>query len=545
MNYLRKNKKKKKKFFIVCLSIVFLFYLAIPALAETIQELENQKAASQQVIDSAQYTINQQQANVDAIEQEIIVSNQKIEEIEIEISTLNSQISVLTDQITETQQKLDETIAEETRQNELMKNRLRVEYMYGNDGYLEAIFSGETTSQQLENSDVVKQILTKDKELLQQLAETKKVIEETKAQLESQKEELNSKKAQVEEKLEQQQSIKAQQQQLLNDNLAIITEAKEQIALEEASIAQANDRILEITIQAEREALANRIQEIAQKVDEAQEVESNITELTSQIVKTYEHNQDSRIKDYVSQIEGFSNKIKKSKENLEQISENTAEANTAAEAVEVSKTADTELVIIYENAADVKELRREITELDLKNNQQSVDDNAIYKTAKAEADKARDEAEERGGQVISAVGSWERDNISSTGWQWPLKNCFYVTSVFGYRIHPIFGTGRGHEGIDIGESTGVPIYACDGGKVILAGVNGGYGNCVIVQQYSGHQVYYGHQSKINVVAGQIIKKGDVIGYVGSTGWSTGPHLHLGVLSGSSFVDPLTFFPELN
>ncbi len=129
---------------------------------------------------------------------------------------------------------------------------------------------------------------------------------------------------------------------------------------------------------------------------------------------------------------------------------------------------------------------------------------------------------------------------SAAGFQWPINA--RVTSEFGYRIHPIYGTRRLHAGIDLGASTGTPIAASKGGTVISAGPRGGYGNTVVISHGGGISTLYAHQSQIAVSAGQSVGRGEVIGYVGSTGNSTGPHLHFEVRVNGVATDPRPYLP---
>lgn len=115
-----------------------------------------------------------------------------------------------------------------------------------------------------------------------------------------------------------------------------------------------------------------------------------------------------------------------------------------------------------------------------------------------------------------------------------------LSSRFGPRIHPIFGTARLHAGIDLAASTGTPIGAAGAGTVVTAGVLGGYGNAVVIDHGGGVSTLYGHQSVIRVRVGQVVAANEVIGLVGSTGNSTGPHLHFEVRSFGSPVDPVGY-----
>ena len=115
-----------------------------------------------------------------------------------------------------------------------------------------------------------------------------------------------------------------------------------------------------------------------------------------------------------------------------------------------------------------------------------------------------------------------------------------ITSNFGWRIHPILGTGRFHAGTDFGAEHGSPILAADSGTVIFAGWYGGYGNAVIVDHGNGLTTLYGHASELYVVEGQAVRQGQMIATVGSTGLSTGPHLHFEVRRNGEPTDPIAF-----
>jgi murein DD-endopeptidase MepM/ murein hydrolase activator NlpD len=128
--------------------------------------------------------------------------------------------------------------------------------------------------------------------------------------------------------------------------------------------------------------------------------------------------------------------------------------------------------------------------------------------------------------VTSATGNAPTTTITEQIAIYPLLNPAPITSRFGWRTHPLTGVRRFHSGVDIGAPTGTPVVATVSGTVVSAGWNGGYGKAVIIQQPNGvRQTLYGHLSQISVQAGQTIEQGTVLGLVGSTGQSTGPHLH--------------------
>ncbi|MDX1621339.1 MAG: M23 family metallopeptidase, partial [Nitriliruptorales bacterium] len=122
---------------------------------------------------------------------------------------------------------------------------------------------------------------------------------------------------------------------------------------------------------------------------------------------------------------------------------------------------------------------------------------------------------------------------------WPTNG--YKTSDYGWRTHPIFGSRRMHTGVDISGSTGQPIIAAAGGTVVHAGWRGGYGLAVVIDHGGGMATLYAHQSSIAVGTGQHVDGGQVIGAVGSTGYSTGPHLHFEVRINGEPQNPMNWY----
>ena len=116
----------------------------------------------------------------------------------------------------------------------------------------------------------------------------------------------------------------------------------------------------------------------------------------------------------------------------------------------------------------------------------------------------------------------------------------YVSSSYGYRVHPISGEKNLHRGVDIAVAQGTPIRAIHDGRVVSAGDAGSYGLCVVIEDEKGYQSRYAHCSSLSVSAGQEVKRGDVIAAVGSTGNSTGPHLHLEIMLNGEYLNPYYF-----
>ena len=122
------------------------------------------------------------------------------------------------------------------------------------------------------------------------------------------------------------------------------------------------------------------------------------------------------------------------------------------------------------------------------------------------------------------------------------KDLTRMASGYGYRIHPIHKIRKMHTGMDFTAPTGTPIFATGDGSVIeVTSSRRGYGNHIVIKHDFGYRTLYGHMSKFNVRPRQKVKRGDIIGYVGSTGQSTGPHLHYEVIKEGKKVNPINFY----
>ena len=146
-------------------------------------------------------------------------------------------------------------------------------------------------------------------------------------------------------------------------------------------------------------------------------------------------------------------------------------------------------------------------------------------------------------QMLSAMQGMNGGFGGATGK--PLTN-YHVSSEYGMRVNPVSGIRKLHNGIDLAAAGGSPIHAIQGGKVLVSGYTGGYGNYVVLQHANGMQSGYAHQiRRPNVKVGQSVNAGQVIGYVGSTGNSTGNHLHFQMGKGGNWQNPRNFIPGLS
>lgn len=193
--------------------------------------------------------------------------------------------------------------------------------------------------------------------------------------------------------------------------------------------------------------------------------------------------------------------------------------------------------------AQTKELKVSISEY---NSEMSRLDNEIkeaIRKANQNSGGSHNSGSHNGGSNAGSMNS----NVSASGWAWPLPyDGVYLTSYYGYRYHPLDGDWRYHSGIDVSMSGayGKNIVATRAGTVILSSLESesgtGYGNYIIIDHGDGYTSLYGHCSALLVSQGQHVSRGQIIARVGSTGWSTGPHLHFEVRYNGETVDPLDY-----
>jgi murein DD-endopeptidase MepM/ murein hydrolase activator NlpD len=143
--------------------------------------------------------------------------------------------------------------------------------------------------------------------------------------------------------------------------------------------------------------------------------------------------------------------------------------------------------------------------------------------------------------MIQQMQSGGEPSKAGTGTMtWPVPGYSTITSDYGMRYHPILKVNKLHTGMDIAVPSGVSIHAADSGTVIYSGWMDGYGQVIVIDHGSGISTLYAHQSALIASKGANINKGQVIGKVGSTGWSTGPHLHFEVRVNGTPVNPHSY-----
>ncbi len=180
-----------------------------------------------------------------------------------------------------------------------------------------------------------------------------------------------------------------------------------------------------------------------------------------------------------------------------------------------------------ELAAADRRIEREIRQIELDIQRR------VQERARLEAEAARRAIEEQRRLAEAEGGPFELV-------VWPVRGP--LTSGFGPRVHPIFGNVRPHNGIDIDGDTGDPVSASRSGEVVLAGSRGGFGNTVVLYHGLGYSTLYAHLNSISVTEGDTLNSGDRLGTMGSTGLSTGSHLHFELRIDGAAVDPIPYLP---
>ena len=249
--------------------------------------------------------------------------------------------------------------------------------------------------------------------------------------------------------------------------------------------------------------------------------------------------QSSNLSDFVNRMEYFTKLVDNDRELLidiksqkEQIAQKTRELQSRSD----------QAAQLQVQAASVS------TDLDKKKSQQRVALDQNQKAQQAafdDVDRLESEANALGDKIrsLQAAQATRKGGVSGSVSTWPVPGFYEISDPFGWRIHPITHKHSLHTGTDIVAPTGTPIHAAGAGVVLVAGWNSAYGNMTIIDNGNGISTLYGHQSALLVTEGQSVQADQVIGKVGSTGWSTGSHLHFEVRVGGNPTDPMQYFPR--
>ncbi len=244
-----------------------------------------------------------------------------------------------------------------------------------------------------------------------------------------------------------------------------------------------------------------------------------------------------KIADVAEQIASERADLETQMDELEQAKSDLAEQQTALEA----QRAESDQLIL-QMSAEYDSLSEEYQ------NYEKLEDEMSAQIKKAETEYfnalSKEEAArqaELNRQNNNKVPSSSTGATTSTGgFLYPLPYAVQITDGYGYRIHPLSGTYKWHNGVDLAAGSGTAIYATKSGTVTSACYNEAYGYMVTINHGDGYSSLYGHMTNYTVSAGDYVTQGQTIGYVGSTGWSTGPHLHFTIYYNGSDVNPMNY-----
>ena len=241
----------------------------------------------------------------------------------------------------------------------------------------------------------------------------------------------------------------------------------------------------------------------------------------------------------VGEIMEYDNKVM---DELTALRQDLQEQQTALEASRTEQQAEKE-----DLEARRADLQAKQSEVDALITQIAADESQTEAARDAlEAEASRIDAEvarkQRELQALLDAGAITFD--PGSGYVWPVPGYYRITSVFGPRIHPITGRPGNHTGTDIAAPGGTPIHAARGGVITISTYNSSYGNYVVVQHDNGVSTLYAHMNSRAVSEGDVVEQNQVIGYVGTTGSSTGNHLHLEFRVNGTRQDALDYYPAL-
>ena len=323
---------------------------------------------------------------------------------------------------------------------------------------------------------------------------------------------------------------------------------QEMIELDEMILAY-NDKIE--ALDAQQAEISQLIAETQASLDTAREVENHQNEVIKSHIKNSYENGNYGLMEVLINAESFSDFLNKS-EYVNAV--NIYDRRLLEQYAETRKTVANKYAMLTTMQEDTTKLMDEYTDsqaalqvlADAKEEQVLTYESDI-KYAKTEYEKLQTDLEamlvkvETSTTYVYVGPAFITTGLTAGKFQWPCPSSTRITSGFGGRAAPMAGASTYHRGIDIGAEMGAPVIAAADGMVISVGYMGSGGNTVMIDHGNTVVTVYHHLSGYATEEGKVVKKGEVIGFVGSTGVSTGPHLHFGVRIGGNYIDPLTYF----
>lgn len=366
----------------------------------------------------------------------------------------------------------------------------------------------------------------------------------TKQSINNIKQQISSNAAEMKELEKQLQAVQDEKNQAMEKKVILeqkISLLNEQIAATEAAIEEYN------TLMAEKDA---EIAQLEQKQASQYELfcrqvrDMEETGSVSYLSILFSASSFSELLDYammISEVMEYHNGV------IDALEATQQELHAAAAELEVARSEQEELKADLEadkaelvvQEAEVDKLIKEI-EAKADEYQEEIDK---YEEASRALDKQLANAEAKYKKELAEL---EAKAAASGDWYWPLPGRYYISSIFANRKHPITGKYGHHTGNDIPAPSGTEIHAANAGVVTEVGRDSVYGNYIQISHGNGYSTFYAHMKSTAIVKeGETVSRGQVIGYVGTTGWSTGNHLHFELRVNGTRKDVLTLYPNLN
>lgn len=372
--------------------------------------------------------------------------------------------------------------------------------------------------------------------------------------------------SQINDKKEELQDVKDEKSGVLSE----IDKLNTSIASTEKEISDLNDKITELT-----SSISDKTKEIEKKEEEFEEKDKL---LQDRLVALYEAGDTTyldmlltsgSITDFISsyylveqltkcdtevlnaientkkEIEDDKKELETKKQEIDKTKSQIAEKNEKLKSDKSTKQAKVNSLTEEEKEleGELAAYNAEMEKIATAERKAKAEEEARRKKAEEEAKKNQTNTGNTNNTGTTGATGGSSGTITSSGkMTWPIPGYKNITSYFGYRVHPIYGTWKLHSGIDVGAPTGAKFVAADDGTVLIAsyGYNGGYGNYVVINHGNGITTRYAHGTSILVSAGQKVTKGTPVLTVGSTGASTGPHAHFEVRVNGTAVNPLNY-----
>lgn len=468
-----------------------------------IDELITKQAELDKKIEATKDDINAEQQNLDAIREQIVTVQQTILTLSDSISETKAEVSVLEETIADKEVQVEQKHEEIVEGVGDFKVRLRSMYVAGNNSYSDIIVGASDFYDMLMKIELVKRVAEHDDQMIDDLIVLKNQYEADEAELNSQKERLEATQADLENKKQTHEQQRDKLQELFSASESTLE------TLNNDKQIQENNRAI---IEQEKEQFERDFENLIKKRQEIKQEEER---------KRQEEERKRQEEEKRRQEEEERRRQEEERKRQEEEKRKQEEAAKKAQAADDDDDDDDD-------------------------DEEEGGSGDTADSSKSSGDSYVPPKPVNSGNPNAAYGYEDKSRFT-----WPVPGHYNVSFGFGYRNS---GSLVGyHGGIDIYDSEiyGAEIVAADDGEVIVAenycphdfgknyscGCGGGYGRYVIIEHDDGYYTLYGHQCEVIVSEGQYVKKGQVIGYVGSTGHSTGPHTHFEVRLGTERLDP--------